>query len=211
VLREATLTRDQIDDELSLLALRVNNADLSLDHGFPARVIVPALPGVHNTKWVGTMTFRRRAMTLLRRGYGATPVYLLAHLAALALAAYALMQIIDLRRADNAVAWLVASVILHDLVLLPFYTMLDRVAQRLAGGGGTRPFVNYLRVPVALSALLLLVYFPVMFGLTEGNYRRVSGLGTDGYLARWLLVSGLLFAASAALFAIRLRRGDRVP
>ena len=35
----------------------VNGADLSLDHGYPARVIVPALPGVHNTKWVKRMTF----------------------------------------------------------------------------------------------------------------------------------------------------------
>ncbi len=31
--------------------------DLSPDHGYPARVIVPALPGVHNTKWVKRMTF----------------------------------------------------------------------------------------------------------------------------------------------------------
>ncbi len=30
----------------------MNGADLSLDHGFPARVIVPGLPGVRNTKWV---------------------------------------------------------------------------------------------------------------------------------------------------------------
>jgi DMSO/TMAO reductase YedYZ molybdopterin-dependent catalytic subunit len=37
--------------------LRVNGADLSLDHGFPARIVVPALPGVHNTKWVTRMTF----------------------------------------------------------------------------------------------------------------------------------------------------------
>ena len=43
----------------ALLALKVNGRDLSLDHGFPARVIVPALPGVHNTKWVATMTYRR--------------------------------------------------------------------------------------------------------------------------------------------------------
>jgi DMSO/TMAO reductase YedYZ molybdopterin-dependent catalytic subunit len=57
---QATLNPGQVDDERSLLALRVNGADLSLDHGFPARVIVPALPGVHNTKWVGRMTFTRR-------------------------------------------------------------------------------------------------------------------------------------------------------
>ena len=145
-------------------------------------------------------------MTLLRRGYGATPVHLLAHLAALALAAYGLLQIVDLRRADNAIAWLVASVLLHDLVLLPFYTALDRVAQLLAGRGQRRAFVNYVRVPAALSALLLLVYFPVMTGRTEGTYSRVSGLQPEGYLGRWLLVSGLLFAASAVVFAIRLRR-----
>jgi DMSO/TMAO reductase YedYZ molybdopterin-dependent catalytic subunit len=61
VLREATLSRDQIADERAMLALRVNGTDLSLDHGFPARIIVPALPGVHNTKWVASMTFRRRS------------------------------------------------------------------------------------------------------------------------------------------------------
>jgi len=55
--RQATLSHDQIQDPRSLLALKVNGADLSMDHGFPARVIVPALPGVHNTKWVAKMTF----------------------------------------------------------------------------------------------------------------------------------------------------------
>jgi DMSO/TMAO reductase YedYZ molybdopterin-dependent catalytic subunit len=55
--RQATLSSGQIEDTRSLLALQVNGADLSLDHGFPARVIVPALPGVHNTKWVKRMTF----------------------------------------------------------------------------------------------------------------------------------------------------------
>jgi len=46
------LAGNQVTDRRSLLALRVNGADLSLDHGFPARVIVPAAPGVHCTKWV---------------------------------------------------------------------------------------------------------------------------------------------------------------
>ena len=53
----ATLQANQILDEDSLLALKVNGTDLSLDHGYPARIIVPALPGVHNTKWVSTITF----------------------------------------------------------------------------------------------------------------------------------------------------------
>ena len=55
--RQATLDSDAVRDERSLLALKVNGADLSLDHGFPARVIVPALPGVHCTKWVASMRF----------------------------------------------------------------------------------------------------------------------------------------------------------
>jgi DMSO/TMAO reductase YedYZ molybdopterin-dependent catalytic subunit len=52
-----TLSADQVAADQSLLALRVNGADLSLDHGYPARVIVPAAPGVHCTKWVGRLEF----------------------------------------------------------------------------------------------------------------------------------------------------------
>jgi len=55
--RKASLSRDQINDSRSMLALKVEGEDLSMDHGFPARVIVPALPGVHNTKWVASMEF----------------------------------------------------------------------------------------------------------------------------------------------------------
>jgi DMSO/TMAO reductase YedYZ molybdopterin-dependent catalytic subunit len=58
VLRQATLAGSQVEDERSLLALKVGGEDLARDHGYPARIIVPALPGVHNTKWVGTLTFR---------------------------------------------------------------------------------------------------------------------------------------------------------
>ena len=57
VFSNTVLSEDQVADEQSLLALKVNGADLSLDHGFPARVIVPANPGVHNTKWVKRLTF----------------------------------------------------------------------------------------------------------------------------------------------------------
>jgi DMSO/TMAO reductase YedYZ molybdopterin-dependent catalytic subunit len=54
---EAWLDGAQIADDRSLLALRVNGAVLSRDHGYPARVIGPAVPGVHCTKWVGRMEF----------------------------------------------------------------------------------------------------------------------------------------------------------
>lgn len=53
----AVLQANQVSDPDSLLALRVNGVDLSPDHGYPARIIVPALPGVHNTKWVRSIEF----------------------------------------------------------------------------------------------------------------------------------------------------------
>jgi DMSO/TMAO reductase YedYZ molybdopterin-dependent catalytic subunit len=55
--RQASLSAAQVRDPRSLLALRVNGADLSWDHGYPARTIIPAAPGVHNTKWVSMITF----------------------------------------------------------------------------------------------------------------------------------------------------------
>jgi len=53
------LSAGQLRDPDALLALKVNHADLSPDHGYPARVIVPALPGVHNTKWVSRIELRQ--------------------------------------------------------------------------------------------------------------------------------------------------------
>jgi DMSO/TMAO reductase YedYZ molybdopterin-dependent catalytic subunit len=53
----ASLSGHQVRSPQSLLALSVNGADLSLDHGYPARTIIPAAPGVHNTKWVNRIAF----------------------------------------------------------------------------------------------------------------------------------------------------------
>ncbi|MFD5231586.1 molybdopterin-dependent oxidoreductase [Streptomyces qaidamensis] len=55
--RKAALSAGQVADPRSLLALYVNGEELSPDHGYPARIIVPAAPGVLNTKWVARMTF----------------------------------------------------------------------------------------------------------------------------------------------------------
>ena len=55
--RSATLASNQAGDPQTLLALCVNGEDISLDHGYPARMIVPAAPGVHCTKWVSELRF----------------------------------------------------------------------------------------------------------------------------------------------------------
>ncbi|MFJ4716252.1 molybdopterin-dependent oxidoreductase [Streptomyces sp. NPDC088785] len=55
--RRAALRSNQVADPRSLLALHVNGAPLTPDHGYPARIVVPAAPGVLHTKWVARITF----------------------------------------------------------------------------------------------------------------------------------------------------------
>jgi DMSO/TMAO reductase YedYZ molybdopterin-dependent catalytic subunit len=54
---QATLGHEQVANPQTLLALKVNGLDLPLDHGYPARIISPAIPGVHCTKWVSELQF----------------------------------------------------------------------------------------------------------------------------------------------------------
>jgi hypothetical protein len=129
-------------------------------------------------------------------------VHLAAHLVAFALAGWAILQVVDVRRADNVLAWFLAAVVLHDLVLLPCYSALDRLATRAAGVRA----INYVRVPAALSALLFMVWFPTILGLNDASFGRVAGFTREGVLERWLLLSAALFAASALLWLGRGRR-----
>lgn len=50
--RTTTMPARFADDPLTLLALSLGGEELSLDHGYPARVIAPDRPGVLQTKWV---------------------------------------------------------------------------------------------------------------------------------------------------------------
>ena len=135
----------------------------------------------------------------MRERYGASPLHLLAHLAVLPLVAWALLQFIDRPDALRILVWLALSAVVHDLVLLPFYSALDRAEQRVVRG----PAVNYVRVPALLSGLLLLVFFPAISGKGEPSFQRVSGLTYDGYLARWLLITAALFAVAGAAYLLR--------
>jgi hypothetical protein len=140
-------------------------------------------------------------MAAFRARYGASPIHLIAHLALLPIVAWALLTVLDFRAASNVVLWLVGAVILHDLVLLPAYSALDRVARVAVPNA-----INYVRVPAGLALLPLLVFWGTIRGKGEGAYARVSGLEYEGYLGRWLLLTGLLFAISGALYLLRTRR-----
>jgi DMSO/TMAO reductase YedYZ molybdopterin-dependent catalytic subunit len=43
------------DDDLTLLALALDGETLSIDHGYPCRLIAPDRPGVLQTKWVSSL------------------------------------------------------------------------------------------------------------------------------------------------------------
>lgn len=134
----------------------------------------------------------------MRARYGASPVHLLAHLALLPLVAWALLTVLDFRAASNVVLWLVGAVIVHDLVLLPAYSALDRLARVAVPGA-----INYVRVPAALSLLMLVVFFGTIAERGERAYSSVSGLTYEGHALRWLLVTAALFAVSAGLYRLR--------
>jgi hypothetical protein len=114
------------------------------------------------------------------------------------------LQFFDLRATGNVLLWFVAAVVLHDFLLLPFYSGLDRAAQAAAGSA-----VNYVRVPAGLSGLLLLVYFPLILGLSDRNYFAATGHHLKGYARNWLEITAVLFAASVLLYAIRVLRARR--
>jgi hypothetical protein len=134
----------------------------------------------------------------MRARYGTSPIHLLAHLIALPIVGWALLTVLDFRAASNVVLWLIGAVILHDLILLPAYSTLDRLAQL-----ATRGAINYVRVPAGLSLLMLLVFWSTIRGKGSGNFHFASGLSYHGYFGRWLLVTAGLFALSGAVFLAR--------
>ena len=50
-----TMPPEFVRDELTLVALELNGETLDIDHGYPARIIAPARPGVLQTKWLSRL------------------------------------------------------------------------------------------------------------------------------------------------------------
>jgi hypothetical protein len=151
-----------------------------------------------------------------KRAYGAHPLHLLTLLASFALVGYAISLLgvhslwNDKVWWQSIIVWFIGAIVLHDLVLFPFYALADHslgAGWRAVAGRTPReaPVVsprNYLRVPVLASGLLLLLFFPGIIRQGSASYLRATGLTQEPFLGRWLLLTGVFFGASAVAYAI---------
>jgi hypothetical protein len=143
------------------------------------------------------------------RWYGAGPLHLLTMLGCFGVAGYAAAELLP----NNAVGipvWFAGAVIGHDVILMPMYTVADRSAMAVFRHRRPQlpavPWINYLRIPTALSGMLLLIWFPLIFRLPR-RFTVTTTLSLDPFLWHWLAVTGALFLLSATALAVRLRVG----
>jgi len=123
-------------------------------------------------------------------------------LLAVALSVYAVTRILDDPSVVRIALWFVGAALVWDLVLGPAVALADRLLQPLHRVGA----LNHVRVPLLGSGLLLLVWAPSILQRSEGVVRTKAGLDQDVFLGRWLLITAVLFAVSAALYVLRSRR-----
>ncbi|MGH3931544.1 MAG: hypothetical protein ACRDTF_16415 [Pseudonocardiaceae bacterium] len=154
-------------------------------------------------------------MNRLRKWYGAGPLHLLGLLAFFGLTAYVAAQVVEVGPWPTIALWLIGAAVVHDFVLYPLYSLADTAFRgRPQPPARSRPAVswrNHLRIPLAFSALLGLLWFPLILRLPEATYTAASGLSTAPYLHRWLLITGILFACSALVYGYRLWRTRSSP
>ena len=152
-------------------------------------------------------------ISLSKRVYGESPLHLLGQLVTLAIAAYAFLQVVEVASTDtlSLVIWFVGGALLHDLLFVPVYLVLDLVARRGIRDHARRRVraVNHIRFPAAISGVMFLTLFPLILGRAEPNYVRTAGLQPPDYLGRWLLVTAAVFGISALAYAVRLRRAAK--
>lgn len=142
-------------------------------------------------------------------GYGRGPIHLLGVIFCYSLATYAAVKLFD-----NVSLWIAlafpAGIFLHDFVLFPIYSGIDRALKRVQRrqrreGKISVGWVNHVRVPVIVSFVLFLAYFPIILRLPEDRELYTS-LSPDPYLYRWLIVTAVFIAGSAFSYMLRKRR-----
>lgn len=142
--------------------------------------------------------------------YGSHPLHLLLMVAGFSLAGYVVVTATPatLVKPEDAwwhsmALWFAAAFLAHDLVLFPVYAGIDRLLEVAVPRTRLRA-INYVRVPALGSALLLLIFFPGIVRQGADLYRDDTGLTQDAFLGRWLMLTAVMFAASAGAYGVRI-------
>lgn len=139
----------------------------------------------------------------VRRLYGEHPAHFLVLVLSFIPATLALGQLLDERTLDVG-KWFAAGAILHDGLLLPLYVLLDAAILTLwRRRPGRVAWLNFVRIPLAVSGLLLLIFSPLILRQAE-SYTYKTGRPLDDFVGRWLLVTAILAAVSALWYLTRL-------
>lgn len=105
--------------------------------------------------------------------------------------------------------WFLGALVLHDLVLFPFYAGGDRLlVLALRALPATRvPLVNHVRVPLLGSGLALLMFAPGILRQGGATTLTAAGLDQEPYRERWVWLTVALCAASALVWLARTLAG----
>lgn len=104
---------------------------------------------------------------------------------------------------EHLLVWAGGAVAGHDFALLPAYAAADVALGRALRR--RRWLIQHVRVPAAMSLLLLAVWWPLILGHDPAR-RAQTGLSTRPFLGRWLAVTGVLVAASIVAAGYRASR-----
>ena len=149
-------------------------------------------------------------LNAFHRVYGSHPLHLLTLVAGFALFGYVIATIKPATLWNTNVwwqsiaVWFAAAIIAHDLVLFPIYALADRLLTADRRPAANVSVLNYIRVPALGAALTLVVFLPGIIEQGAPTYLAATGQTQEPFLGRWLLLTAVMFAASAVAFAIKL-------
>lgn len=149
-------------------------------------------------------------VAMARKHYGEHPAHLIVLLAGFALTVVAGNALLD-EQTFKVAKWFTASAVLHDAIFVPVYIGLDGL---LVAAWRRRPgrvaWLNFVRIPAAISAIMLVVYYPVIANKSNA-FEGKTGRSMDVYLGHWLQATAVLFTVSALWYLTRLVVIRRIP
>jgi Na+/melibiose symporter-like transporter len=111
---------------------------------------------------------------------------------------------------QSITVWFMGAAIVVDFVLLPLCATANRALTAVLGHRRTSPhpaprvpLVNYIRVPVLASGLLLVLFLPGIIEQGARTHLAATGHTHAPFLERWLWLTLLFCCLSVLAYAVR--------